>query len=134
MGMYFHFSAREETGPDPDPRSAERQGSGKSTTVRNASRGYDWDTANSIDHCGYKCHRRDLPTHMATCLPALCNDDVNPAFYCSARVLGGANRMKYDSAARLRAGHKSRGFAPEEGDNRHALLQASVKALSLREL
>jgi hypothetical protein len=71
---------------------------------------------------------------MAASFPSLSDNDINATFYGLSRLLSGAYGVKHCCAASLGTSNKSGRLAPEQGDNRHALLKARVEALFLWKL
>jgi hypothetical protein len=71
---------------------------------------------------------------MAASFPSLSNNHIHSTFYGVPRVLSGAHGVKHCCATSFRAGDQGGRLSPEEGDNRHALLQARIEALFLWEL
>jgi hypothetical protein len=71
---------------------------------------------------------------MAASFPSLSDNDISATFYGLSRLLSGAYGVKHCCAASFRSGDESGRLTPEQGDNRHALLQTRVEALFLREL
>jgi hypothetical protein len=71
---------------------------------------------------------------MAARFPALGNNDIDATVHSSFSVGGRADCMQHDCSTRLRARHQGGRVTPEKRNHRHALVEASRKALFLREL
>jgi hypothetical protein len=134
MRMYCHFVAREKTGADPGPGGAECHDRSKATSIGNASRRNHWNWSDGIDHGRKERQGRNCATHMAASFPSLSDNNIHTTFYGLPCLLGSAYCVKHRCAASFGSSDEGGRLTPEEGDNRHALLQARVEALFLWEL
>ena len=86
---------------EPRTRCAEGEYGSDSASICNSASGNDRRVGDSINDTGYQRECCNFALNVATCFPALCNDDIYTSIDSSLRLFSTPYRLENNSTVRM---------------------------------